>query len=282
VAMAPARRALSSIAVISVAPDGEHGATVHTRLLFPRAYARADVPFKAARFVALLLQLRAAIRGLTAAFELAALPHGPSSRAKPRGAGFTLESKRHHHEQYTAPATGVYAVTKNGDRSYWREIGAAWPHSDGEGFNLKLDYLPPKRRRHHRPRAQGRRGRRGSRRLTLRAVPQGAALSFRSGIEPETRTSELALRLPKASSQLLYFPFFPILTRFLHHMELQNGEQAGYVRRRGAVHGLRRPCPMDSRRNHTIPSVVEARRVGRRLWEMQAVHQGTRCWDKLD
>lgn len=40
------------------------------------------------------------------------------------------------------PTHRVYAVTKNGDRSYWREIGAAWSHTDGEGFNLKLDYLP--------------------------------------------------------------------------------------------------------------------------------------------
>ena len=36
----------------------------------------------------------------------------------------------------------VYAVTKNGKQSYWRAIGAVWPHSDGGGFNLKLDYLP--------------------------------------------------------------------------------------------------------------------------------------------
>jgi hypothetical protein len=40
------------------------------------------------------------------------------------------------------PSHRVYAVTKNGERNYWREIGAAWPHADGEGFNLKLDYLP--------------------------------------------------------------------------------------------------------------------------------------------
>jgi hypothetical protein len=40
------------------------------------------------------------------------------------------------------PSHRVYAVTKNGKQSYWREIGAVWPHSDGEGFNLKLDYLP--------------------------------------------------------------------------------------------------------------------------------------------
>jgi hypothetical protein len=40
------------------------------------------------------------------------------------------------------PSHRVYAVSKNGKRSFWREIGAAWAHGDGEGFNLKLDYLP--------------------------------------------------------------------------------------------------------------------------------------------
>jgi hypothetical protein len=40
------------------------------------------------------------------------------------------------------PSHRVYAVTKNGERSNWREIGAAWSHGDGEGFNLKLDFLP--------------------------------------------------------------------------------------------------------------------------------------------
>jgi hypothetical protein len=40
------------------------------------------------------------------------------------------------------PSHRVYAVTKNGERTFWREIGAAWTHGDGDGFNLKLDYLP--------------------------------------------------------------------------------------------------------------------------------------------
>ena len=40
------------------------------------------------------------------------------------------------------PSHRVYAVTKNGSQRYWNAIGAAWPHADGEGFNLKLDYLP--------------------------------------------------------------------------------------------------------------------------------------------
>jgi hypothetical protein len=41
------------------------------------------------------------------------------------------------------PSHRVYAVTKNGTKgSYWQAIGALWPHEDGEGFNVKLDYLP--------------------------------------------------------------------------------------------------------------------------------------------
>ena len=40
------------------------------------------------------------------------------------------------------PDYRVYAVTKNGDKSYWNAIGAAWSHKDGEGFNVKLDMLP--------------------------------------------------------------------------------------------------------------------------------------------
>ena len=42
------------------------------------------------------------------------------------------------------PTHRVYAVTKaeGADKGYWTTIGAAWPHQDGKGFNVKLDYLP--------------------------------------------------------------------------------------------------------------------------------------------
>jgi hypothetical protein len=40
------------------------------------------------------------------------------------------------------PSHRIFAVTRNGKKRYWQPIGAAWPHSDGEGFNLALDYLP--------------------------------------------------------------------------------------------------------------------------------------------
>jgi hypothetical protein len=42
----------------------------------------------------------------------------------------------------TPPSHRVYAVTKNGKNNYWRPIGAIWPHEDGDGFSMKLDYLP--------------------------------------------------------------------------------------------------------------------------------------------
>ena len=42
----------------------------------------------------------------------------------------------------TPPSHRVYAVTRNGKKSYWHAIGAVGPHGDGEGFSLKLDYLP--------------------------------------------------------------------------------------------------------------------------------------------
>jgi hypothetical protein len=45
-------------------------------------------------------------------------------------------------KQTNRPSHRVYAVSKNGERSNWREIGAAWAHKDGEGFSLKLDFLP--------------------------------------------------------------------------------------------------------------------------------------------
>ena len=77
------------------------------------------------------------------------------------------------------PSHRVYAVTKNGKQSYWRAIGAAWPHGDGEGFNLKLDYPAAQRRGDRHPQAEGRRGRAGDGcRLTRWAAPQGAALSL--------------------------------------------------------------------------------------------------------
>lgn len=48
-------------------------------------------------------------------------------------------------EQRTSkrPSHRVYAVTKRpSGESNWDEIGAAWAHADGNGFSLRLQYLP--------------------------------------------------------------------------------------------------------------------------------------------
>ena len=45
-------------------------------------------------------------------------------------------------ETSNRPTHRVYAVKKiSEDKSHWDEIGGAWSHQDGKGFNVKLDYL---------------------------------------------------------------------------------------------------------------------------------------------
>jgi hypothetical protein len=79
-----------------------------------------------------------------AAFEHTAFARGPKCPTKPRKVhGFKRKSKGHNMSKTSnTPSHRVYAVTKNGKQRYWTAIGAVWPHGDGEGFNLKLDYLP--------------------------------------------------------------------------------------------------------------------------------------------
>jgi hypothetical protein len=40
------------------------------------------------------------------------------------------------------PTHRIFAVTKNETKKFWQPIGALWAHSDGNGFNQRLDYLP--------------------------------------------------------------------------------------------------------------------------------------------
>lgn len=49
----------------------------------------------------------------------------------------TTETSKH-------PTHRAYAVTRKGpdDKGFWTEIGAAWAHKDGRGFNLRLNFLP--------------------------------------------------------------------------------------------------------------------------------------------
>jgi hypothetical protein len=41
-----------------------------------------------------------------------------------------------------APTHRIYSVSKNGDKTSWTEIGAAWPHKDKQGFNLTFTARP--------------------------------------------------------------------------------------------------------------------------------------------
>ena len=41
----------------------------------------------------------------------------------------------------TLPSHRVYSVSKNGEKTTWTEIGAAWPNKDGNGFNLTFTAL---------------------------------------------------------------------------------------------------------------------------------------------
>ena len=36
------------------------------------------------------------------------------------------------------PTHRIYSVSKDGKKTVWQEIGAAWPNKDGKGFSLKF------------------------------------------------------------------------------------------------------------------------------------------------
>lgn len=41
------------------------------------------------------------------------------------------------------PTHRIYSVTKDASgKSDWKDIGAAWPHKDGRGFNLRFTGAP--------------------------------------------------------------------------------------------------------------------------------------------
>jgi hypothetical protein len=42
-----------------------------------------------------------------------------------------------------APSHLAYQVkNRDGKKAIWTRIGSAWPHADGEGFNIVLDAMP--------------------------------------------------------------------------------------------------------------------------------------------
>lgn len=40
------------------------------------------------------------------------------------------------------PTHRLFLVTGNGKSASWREIGAAWPNKDGQGFSLACEAIP--------------------------------------------------------------------------------------------------------------------------------------------
>jgi hypothetical protein len=40
------------------------------------------------------------------------------------------------------PTHRAFAVRKNGEKSFWSQIGAAWPHQDGKGLSVQLFAMP--------------------------------------------------------------------------------------------------------------------------------------------
>lgn len=40
------------------------------------------------------------------------------------------------------PAYDAFLIDGKGKAAFWTKIGAAWPHDDGQGFNLQLIAVP--------------------------------------------------------------------------------------------------------------------------------------------
>lgn len=41
-----------------------------------------------------------------------------------------------------SPSHIAYHVRDVGEKSFWTRIGCAWPHADGNGFNVQLECVP--------------------------------------------------------------------------------------------------------------------------------------------
>jgi len=66
--------------------------------------------------------------------------------SRPRSTWLQKRKKTKMSKQQTAkalPTHRVYSVSNNGEKkTTWTEIGAAWPHKDGKGFNLTFTARP--------------------------------------------------------------------------------------------------------------------------------------------
>lgn len=46
------------------------------------------------------------------------------------------------HTQPSRPSHDVYVVEGDGETAFWTRIGAAWPHQNGDGYNIQLTCVP--------------------------------------------------------------------------------------------------------------------------------------------
>jgi hypothetical protein len=63
-------------------------------------------------------------------------------RSRKGAASTTTKGQTMSTKTPSLPSHRVYAVTKGEKKNFWREIGVVFAHKDGEGFNLKLNFLP--------------------------------------------------------------------------------------------------------------------------------------------
>jgi hypothetical protein len=53
------------------------------------------------------------------------------------------DTKTNTKTESKAPSHIAYQVReREGEKSIWTRIGAAWPHADGNGFNIQLESVP--------------------------------------------------------------------------------------------------------------------------------------------
>jgi hypothetical protein len=52
------------------------------------------------------------------------------------------DTKTNENAGSKAPTHIAYHVRDGKDKGYFTRIGAAWPHKDGQGFNIQLEIMP--------------------------------------------------------------------------------------------------------------------------------------------
>jgi hypothetical protein len=53
-----------------------------------------------------------------------------------------MASKKETAAPKSQPSHGVFVVEGEGEKAFWTKVGCAWPHSDGQGFNVTLSAVP--------------------------------------------------------------------------------------------------------------------------------------------